>query len=260
MTDGPQTCDVLCIGSSPLVLLEALHQQRKGRRVVVVDAGERLGGAWKECEVFGLKRVEIAPHIMMFNRATYDYFAQELGVRMERMSPPPRYVVNTRLGQYWIPYALSPFVAYITVPLHYLTNPQFRVNFAYIKEEYFGRLGDALRQIGHWIFSRRKPHVEYPSGGTVELLDCIETQLRQAGTVIHLNTRVQSLDKMSSGQIKVRLNSGDYLAGHICMTRHQHVPEFRANDTLLEAKYDHARYTSLHFQIRTQTKLPAFKL
>jgi hypothetical protein len=165
--------DVICVGSSPLSLLESLHHDRLGRRVLVVESTPELGGAWGEMKVFGLRRAENAPHVIMFNRTTYDFLARDLGLKMGPMLPPPRYVVRTRFGLWWLSYLLSPFLAYLTIPLHYLTNKHYRKDFKYIREEYFGRLGDAPRQLWMWmkglLIAGQKPAIEYPEGGTLAL-------------------------------------------------------------------------------------------
>lgn len=243
--------DHICIGTSPICLLEALHQASSGKRVLIVDAANKVGGAWSEFSVFGIPRAEIAPHVLLFNRETFDYFAQELGVEMTRMTPPPRYIVQTPMGPVSIPYALSPFVAYLTLPLHYVSNPQFRTNFALIREEYFGRLGSAAKQILQWGFSRRKPHVEYPVGGTLELMDQIMERLRDRGVDILLNTRVEALERRADDSIKVSWAGGESMARSVSMTRHQRISRLAANGRDAETEYLPYTYTTVHFLVTT---------
>ncbi len=45
MEDRCENVDVVVVGSSPLLLLEALHQARLGHRVVVVESAHLVGGA-----------------------------------------------------------------------------------------------------------------------------------------------------------------------------------------------------------------------
>lgn len=251
MTLSSGNLDHICIGTSPISLLEALHQAKEGRRVLILEAADRAGGAWGDCCVFGLPRAEIAPHVLLFNRDTFNYFVQELGVDMRRMNPPPRYIVQTPVGPLSVPYALSPFVAYFSVPLHYVRNPQFRTNFSLIREEYFGRLGSAAKQLFQWGFSRKKPFIEYPVGGTIELMDRIMGKLRDCGVEIRLNSRVEELERMSDDSIKVAWNGGKAVVRSVSMTRHQRVSRLIANGCELDIEYLPFTYTSLHFLIKS---------
>ena len=251
MEDRHSNTNVIVVGSSPLLLLEALHQARLGRRVTVVESSDRLGGAWCEMKLFGLQRVEIAPHIVMYNRTTYDYFAQELKLNMQRMMPSPRYVWNSPIGRLWIPYALSPFVAYVSAPLHYIRNKQYRANFALIREEYFGRLGHATKLLLLWIFAGRKPSIEYPQRGTLELLDRIQELLVQAGVQVKLNTSVLSLEKTDQG-MQVRCSDDSTVtAVKVVMTRHQHIARLVVNGNPVDGQYQFNTYTSVHLLVKT---------
>lgn len=252
MEDRHSSANVIVVGSSPLLLLEALHQARLGRQVTVVESSDRLGGAWGELNLFGLRRVEIAPHIVMYNRTTYDYFAKELKLNMRRMMPSPRYVWNSPIGRLWIPYALSPFVAYISAPLHYIRNKQYRANFALIREEYFGRLGHATKLLLLWIFAGRKPSIEYPMRGTLELLDRLKEQLVQAGVQVKLNTSVLSLEKTEQCAMRVQCSDDSTVtAVKVVMTRHQHIRRLTVNGNPVDSRYDSNSYTSVHLLVKT---------
>jgi hypothetical protein len=239
----------VCIGTSPITLLEALHQANSGKNVLILEAADKVGGAWGDCCVFGLPRAEIAPHVLLFNRDTFNYFEQDLGVRMSRMTPPPRYVMQTPLGPISIPYALSPFVAYFSVPLHYVRNPQFRANFSLVREEYFGRLGSAAKQIFQWAFSRKKPFIEYPVGGTVELIDRIMEKLRERNVEIRLSSRVETIERTEDNSIRVSWNGQESVVSSVSMTRHQRVSRLIANRREVDVEYLPFTYTSIHFLI-----------
>jgi phytoene dehydrogenase-like protein len=252
MEERCESADVVVVGSSPLLLLEALHQARLGNRVVVVESAHLVGGAWREMPLFGLRRVEIAPHIVMYNRVTYDYFAQDLKLNVQKMSPSPRYVWNSAIGRFWIPYALSPFIAYVSAPLHYIRNKQYRANFALIREEYFGRLGHATKLLLLWIFAGRKPSIEYPLRGTLDLVDRIEELLKKSSVQVRLNTRVLSVEKSVKAGVQVRCNDGVILnAKKVIMTRHQYIPRLAVDGKPVDSRYNFGTYTSVHLLVKT---------
>jgi hypothetical protein len=243
--------DVVIIGSSPLCLLEALHHRELGQRVVVVDSAPSLGGAWRDMPLFGFPRVEVGPHVITYNAATYDYFANELGICMQPMQPVPVYLVPTPFGRMRIPYHFSPFIAYLTVPFHFLTNPAYRERFAELKEEYFGRLSDAAGLIRDWLFSGKKPRLLYPRGGTIELMDRICDRMRAAGVEVKLSTRVLSLRRFSDGTVALDLEGSAISTGHVFMTRHQGLGAVFAAGEEHVLGYERRSYTMLHLLVKS---------
>lgn len=176
---------------------------------------------------------------------------------MQRMSPPPRYIIQTVFGSLAVPYALSPFVAYFSVPLHCVKNPQFRTNFALIREEYFGRLGSAAKQLFQWAFSRTKPFIEYPVGGTLELMDCIMEKLRACSVEIRLNSRVEAIERLDDGTLRVSWAGVESIVPSVSMTRHQNIARFTARGRDVKVDYLPFTYTPVHFMVTTSRPLRA---
>lgn len=237
------------IGSSPLSLLEALHQRRMGRRVVVIEGAESLGGAWRERSVFGFPRVEIGPHVITFNAETYDYFARELAVEMIPMQPVPMYLIPTPFGRLRLSYHFSPFLAYLTVPFHFLTNPAYRERFAELKEEYFGRMSDAAGLIQRWLFSSEKPRLLYPRGGTIELMDRITGQVKKAGIKVLLSSEVTQLRRVADETVAVRLGDRTITTDHVFLTRHQRLGSVVSGSEEHRIGYECRSYTMLHLLV-----------
>ncbi|MDA7506095.1 FAD-dependent oxidoreductase [bacterium] len=233
------------------MLLEALHQQRLGNDVRIVDGADIVGGAWREMSLFGLRRIEIAPHVIMYNRSTYDYFAKDIGLKMTKMTPSPKYVWMNRFGSIWIPYVISPFLAYFTVPLHYIKNPQYRANFRYIREEYFGRLKDGAGLFFKYLFTWPKPAIEYPAGGTLELLDRIEEDVAEAGLDVDFNKKVESIEKVESGELAVDISGERYQFDKVFLTRHQSIPRIAHCGKEFPTGYSPYHYTSVHLLLKT---------
>src|SRR5262245_10249931 len=90
--DLPVSYDVLCVGASPLMMLEAMHHRREGRRTLIVESRDSLGGAWQYFSILGLPAVEIAPHAFTYNKKAYEYFAETLGMSLHALSPEPIYL------------------------------------------------------------------------------------------------------------------------------------------------------------------------
>ena len=46
--------DVAVIGTSPTSMLEAIYHLSKGERVLILEADEKCGGAWKSIDICGI--------------------------------------------------------------------------------------------------------------------------------------------------------------------------------------------------------------
>jgi len=84
--EAGETFDVLVIGSSPLLLLEALYLEREGRTVAVVEKRSRLGGAWSTRPLWEFESVEIACHYIERGRRGYAFLQEYLGLALRPQS------------------------------------------------------------------------------------------------------------------------------------------------------------------------------
>jgi hypothetical protein len=75
--------DVVVVGSSPLLLIEALYLERQGKRVAILEGRDRLGGAWYTIPLFGLDGVEVGCHYVERAREGYAFLEDDLGVPLE---------------------------------------------------------------------------------------------------------------------------------------------------------------------------------
>jgi hypothetical protein len=70
----PARYDVIIVGSSPLLMLAAIRWRRAGKTVLVIEAAEALGGAWKidECRIGARQlRHECACHLIEWYAGGY---------------------------------------------------------------------------------------------------------------------------------------------------------------------------------------------
>ena len=76
--------DCLCIGTSIIISLEAIHQKKLGRRVLMVDSSLSLGGAWKTIELDGIKNIENAIHYFTPDEKGISFLEKELKWPIEK--------------------------------------------------------------------------------------------------------------------------------------------------------------------------------
>ncbi len=72
--------DTLVIGTSPIMLCQAIRLRRSGRRVTVMDSGHEIGGAWATTSLFGYQDVEQAVHLLENRARTHSILDGEIGI------------------------------------------------------------------------------------------------------------------------------------------------------------------------------------
>ena len=83
--------DCLCIGTSIIMSLEAIHQSNQGKKVLMVDSAESYGGAWKTIEIDGIKDVENAIHYFLPDEKGIKFLKDTLGWPIEKSKGKYRY-------------------------------------------------------------------------------------------------------------------------------------------------------------------------
>jgi len=89
---GDEVVDCLCVGTSIIMSLEAIHQAGLGKRVLMVDRAESFGGAWKAIEIDGIKGVENAIHYFTPDDKGIKFFQEELKWPVEESRGKYRYI------------------------------------------------------------------------------------------------------------------------------------------------------------------------
>jgi hypothetical protein len=85
--------DVLVIGTSPIMLFEAILQTKKGNQVLVIEANEQLGGAWEAAMKFGYK-LDNGPHLFYTLKknlkSIFHFISYETGMEFKSYSFQPQ--------------------------------------------------------------------------------------------------------------------------------------------------------------------------
>lgn len=86
--------DVAIVGTSPVSLLEAIYHVYSNERVLIIEADEVLGGAWKSIDVCGIAHVDLGCHLIGSDQKLKTFFETYFGCDfvcldhfMERMDP-----------------------------------------------------------------------------------------------------------------------------------------------------------------------------
>ena len=86
--------DYIIIGSSPLLLLEAIKLSKKGDSILMIERGKELGGAWVNSPLLGLEEVEVTCHLLESYKGVYNFLEEEFNIEFREMTPMPRKYYN----------------------------------------------------------------------------------------------------------------------------------------------------------------------
>lgn len=82
--------DYVVIGSSPLLLIEALKFADNDKRVLLIEENEDLGGSWKLIKLPNGSVIEDACHLLEWYHRGYDVLAKRTGCKFVPMDPSPQ--------------------------------------------------------------------------------------------------------------------------------------------------------------------------
>ena len=75
--------DFIYIGSSPVLLLDALNESMNNKKILVIDKSQKIGGAWQNLELFNYNRVENAVHYLIFNQIGYRFLEKTMDLELK---------------------------------------------------------------------------------------------------------------------------------------------------------------------------------
>lgn len=106
-----EVVDCLCIGTSILISLEAIHQKKLGKNVLMVDSSNSFGGAWKTIEIDGIKDIENAIHYFLPNEESISFLKKNLKWPIEKSKGKFRYFKI--FGNFYIRFLFDSLIAKI---------------------------------------------------------------------------------------------------------------------------------------------------
>ncbi|MGC1878754.1 MAG: hypothetical protein WA347_03765 [Rhabdochlamydiaceae bacterium] len=87
--------DVALVGTSPIAMLEAIYHISKGERVLILEADEKCGGAWKSIDICGIANADLGCHLIGSDSRLKDFFKQYFGCRFTCLAHPDQEAVNS---------------------------------------------------------------------------------------------------------------------------------------------------------------------
>lgn len=216
--------DLVVIGSSPLLLLEALSRKREGKTVAIVEEADSLGGAWRvDTYTLGDEKIlhECACHLIEWQMGGYELLEKLSGYPFDVLKPQPvkireakrrvalytsRWVLVRNYLYSWLSIAYALFI----LPLGWLglfkTSRRqgvvrVRRSIMRMAQETVLRLPGVLQFDG----------VRAPRGGFARYISYLNEELRRHEICV-ANVRAKSLTRDRS-RVRVRLSDGRSISG-----------------------------------------------
>lgn len=172
-----ETCDLVVLGSSPLLLLVAARARHRGKRVLVLESGARAGGAWTTSSFAGFDQVEQGAHYIYGSSRTYRQFV-DFGIPFTTMVPQPIAFIRGRRA-----------------PIALLQKHQRIVQS--ISERQYRELAFEVRR----MLTYRE--YQYPAGGAAQLISELSRAI--GADRIRLDAHVETVRIEESAQYPVQI-------------------------------------------------------
>ena len=220
--NGASHYDVVVVGTSPMCVIAALAERADGKRVLMVDGAEEVGGTWKTTELLGYSNVELGCHELDAIRSVYQLF-DHLGIPMGVMDPQPAYIsVEPRYfpkrllyHQRWIRELYDVLTGRSNFDLHWVDPNSLKSRI-----RAFLRVG---RQASRSLRGLNRPAM-YPPNGAIDIVRRLDELAREAGVEIRCETWLSevAIDR-SDNLVRFKLNGADTTANAVHLTSSSNV-------------------------------------
>jgi hypothetical protein len=73
--------DVAIVGTSPALMLDAIYHIYRNEKVLILEADERCGGAWKSIDICGISDADLGCHSIGSDHKLKEFFAKYFGCK-----------------------------------------------------------------------------------------------------------------------------------------------------------------------------------
>jgi hypothetical protein len=87
--------DVVVVGTSPISMLEAISHIAKNERVLILEADEKCGGAWRSIDICGIAHADLGCHLIGTDNRLKNFFEQYFGCRFICLEHPDQEALET---------------------------------------------------------------------------------------------------------------------------------------------------------------------
>ncbi len=174
------TWDTIIVGSSPLLLIEAIYLSRIGRKVLVLEDTSQLGGAWAHLENnTEFPYLDIGCHYFDISRQAYEFLQSGIGLNLVPFRPQPQFAFRNIL----FPYDYRQII-------RVSRNLKGAVISGSLGTFLSNMLRDENFRLRIYPFTKT---FQFPRGGSHELISRLTVLARDANVAIRKPMRVESI-------------------------------------------------------------------
>ena len=118
--------DVAVVGTSPISMLEAIYHLARNERVLIIEADERCGGAWKSINVCGVA-ADLGCHQIGSDRKIKEFFEKYFGCRFICLDHPDHEAEDAHAHcskGFYFSGGCQELISHLTEKLHSYSNVQ----------------------------------------------------------------------------------------------------------------------------------------
>lgn len=187
--------DTIIVGSSPLLLIEAIYLGRNGRRVLILEDREQLGGTWGHLNGnAGFPYLDVGCHYFDISNRAYEFLRSGIGLDLVPFRPQPQFAYRNFLCPYDNKQLIRVFRDLKQAVRQRSAGPFFR---NILRNEYHRpRMYPFMKQF------------LFPAGGSHELISRLTALAQDANVTIRKPLCVDSID-FDTRRKGVRVGAGD---------------------------------------------------
>ena len=208
----PDVWDTIVVGSSPLLLIEAIYLSRTGRKVLVLEENGRLGGAWGGLDCKEFPYLEIGCHYWDISKRAYGFLRSRIGLDLVPFRPQPQFAYHKILFPYDYKQTIRVVRDLKTAFKRRSLAPFFSNLF---RDEYYRPR----------MFPFTKKFL-FPRGGSHELIKRLTTHAQETDITILNLMRAQSIRfDLKRKQVEVSAGSKSFAANEVVAGSQAHVAD-----------------------------------
>lgn len=183
--------DYIFVGAGVRNLLLALAYASKGKKVMVLESTQEIGGAWQQIELFDLGSFDIGCHVLEVDKDVRAFFHENLQLNLEPMKPQPEILFSNSYFPYDYKRNVFWFRSFVKQPLKTI----------------FGKFNDiAIKLFPETYF--------YPKNASASITDTLSQLLRKHNVILLKNRNVDKVELVGDN-VKVETNAGAFTASNL---------------------------------------------
>ena len=210
--------DNIIIGSSPASMVEAICLTYRGKKVLVLEKNDRIGGAWSTIDFPEGENFEANCHILLGSRKAYSVMNFFLGWSMHIIKPQPMIWINGYFFHYNSPLRfIIRFFQNLIKKIRKVSHDgdkSLKINISG-RSLNFSRINILKNTLEEILYG----HIYYPKGGTPEMMEELLNKFNKKGGCLKFDEDVKSVEiSKTNSSALIKTNKNTYYSKEVVIT------------------------------------------